>query len=126
MMVNWVFLIYYFLLFEEKRKNHNKHINNQNQEAFIVVIINYTFSVFLLCLLCKIIFFKKILTLRIKKYYFHFANRLTDFSLSRLWIRKINLVWPNVLFLELILCAILVTEEIEAHNLIQPFLLVSE
>ena len=36
---------------------YNKHINNQNQEEFIVIIINYTFSVILLCLLCKIIFF---------------------------------------------------------------------
>ena len=53
------FLVYYFLLFEEKEIKHNKHINNQNQEAFIVIIINYTFSIFLLCLLCKIIFFKK-------------------------------------------------------------------
>ena len=53
------FLVYYFLLFEEKEIKHNKHINNQNQEASIVIIINYTFSIFLLCLLCKIIFFKK-------------------------------------------------------------------
>ena len=34
-----------------------------------------------------------------------------------------NLVSPNVLFLELLLCAVLVSHEIEAHNLIQPFLL---
>ena len=32
----------------------------------------------------------------------------------------------NVLSLELILCAILVSEEIEAHSIIQPFFLVSE
>ena len=32
----------------------------------------------------------------------------------------------NVLFLELILCAVLVSQEIEGHNLIQSFLLVSE
>ena len=51
-------LIYYFLLFEEKEIKHNKHINNQNQEAFIVIIINYIFSVFLLCFLCETIFLK--------------------------------------------------------------------
>ena len=33
-------------------------MNNQNQETLIVIIMNYTFSVFLLCLLCKIIFLK--------------------------------------------------------------------
>ena len=38
------FLIYYFLLFEAKKMEHNKHINNPNQEAFIVIITNYTFS----------------------------------------------------------------------------------
>ena len=38
---------------------HNKHIVNQNLEAFTVITINYTFSVFLLCLVCKIIFFFK-------------------------------------------------------------------
>ena len=53
------FLIYYFLLFEEIEIKHNKHINNLNQEAFIVIIINYTFSVFIMCLLCKILFSKK-------------------------------------------------------------------
>ena len=31
---------------KKKRIKHNKHINNQNQEAFIVIIISYTFSVF--------------------------------------------------------------------------------
>ena len=48
-----------FCFFRKKEIKYNKHINNQNQEAFIVIIINYTFSVFLLCLLCEIIFLKK-------------------------------------------------------------------
>ena len=48
-----------FCFLKKKEIKHNKHINNQNQEAFIVIVTNYTFSVFLLCLLCKIIFFKK-------------------------------------------------------------------
>ena len=25
---------------------HDKHLNNQNQKAFIIIVINYTFSVF--------------------------------------------------------------------------------
>ena len=57
------FLIYYFLLFEKKeRKKEIKqqtYINNQNQEAFIVITTNYKLQVFLLCLLCKILFFEK-------------------------------------------------------------------
>ena len=53
------FLSYYFLVFDKKEIKRSKHTNNQNQEAFIVIITNYTFSVFLLCLLCKIIFVKK-------------------------------------------------------------------
>ena len=99
-----------FCFLKKKEIKHNKHINNQNQEVFIVIVINYTFSVFLLCLLYKIIFFKKILTLRIKQYYFYFANRSTlFFSLSCPQTKKINLVSPNVLFLELILCTVLVS-----------------
>ena len=31
-------------------------MNNQNQEAFIVITISYILQVFLLCLLCKILF----------------------------------------------------------------------
>ena len=51
------FLIYCFLLFE-KNKNKKPHkfqtyINNQNQEAFIVIMINYKLQLFFLCLLCK-------------------------------------------------------------------------
>ena len=42
---------------KKKEIKHKKHINKQNQEAFIVVIINYRFIVFLLCWLCKIIFY---------------------------------------------------------------------
>ena len=40
-------IIFYFM--KKKEIKHNKHINKQNQEAFIVVIINYRFIVFLLC-----------------------------------------------------------------------------
>ena len=50
-------ITFYFL--KKKEIKHNNRINKQSQEAFIVIIINYTFRVFLLCLLCKIIFFKK-------------------------------------------------------------------
>ena len=46
-----------FCFLQKIEIKYNKHINNQNQEEFIVIIINYTFSVILLCLLCKIIFF---------------------------------------------------------------------
>ena len=74
-----VFFIYYFLLFEKKETKHNTHINNLNQKAFLVIIINYTFSVFLLCLLCKIIFFWKTLTPRIKWYCFYFTYPFTLF-----------------------------------------------
>ena len=55
MLANWLFIILCF--FKKKEIKHNKHINKENQEAFILIIKNYTFSVFLLCLLCKIIFF---------------------------------------------------------------------
>ena len=47
MLTNWLFLksiIFYFL--KKKEIKHNKHINNQNQKAFFVIIINYTFSFF--------------------------------------------------------------------------------
>ena len=54
---------FYSLLFSSLLKKneikHNEHINNQNQEVFIVIVINHTFGVFPLCLLCKMIFFKK-------------------------------------------------------------------
>ena len=52
------FLIYYFLLLE-KKINKQTYINNENQEAFIVVIINYKLQVFLLRLLYKMLFIKK-------------------------------------------------------------------
>ena len=48
-----------FSFLKKKEIKHNKHINNQNQETFIAIIINYTFRIFLLRLLCKRIFFKK-------------------------------------------------------------------
>ena len=35
------FLIYYFLLLEKNKKQNTKNLyNNQNQEAFIVIIVN--------------------------------------------------------------------------------------
>ena len=49
-----------------RSKIYQTHIDNQNQEAFIVIIMNYKLPIFLLYLLCKILFFKKKLTLRIK------------------------------------------------------------
>ena len=48
-----------FCFLKKKEIKQNKHINNQNQEAFIVIMMNYTFSIYLLFLLCKIIYFKK-------------------------------------------------------------------
>ena len=38
-----IFLVYYFLLFEKKKKKQNitTYLNNQNQNAFAVIIINY-------------------------------------------------------------------------------------
>ena len=48
-------LIYYFLLFEKKERK--EEIKHENQEVFIVIIINYKLRVFLLCLPCKILFF---------------------------------------------------------------------
>ena len=51
---HWLFLIYFFFFFffflfcylKKKEIKHNEHINNHNQEAFIVIIINYVFRVF--------------------------------------------------------------------------------
>ena len=45
---------------KKKKRNKTKQtfINNQSQEAFIFIKINYKLRIFLLCLLCKI-FFKK-------------------------------------------------------------------
>ena len=40
--------------------------------------------------------------------------------------KKNNVGLLNAMFQEIIWCAVLVSQEIEAHNLIQPFLLVSE
>ena len=97
------FNLLFSAFWKKKEIKHNKHINNQNQEAFIVIITNYIFRGFLLCLLCKIIVFFKIPTLRIKQYYFYFSDRLTLFFrfLSRR-PKKVSFVSPNVLFLELI------------------------
>ena len=57
---------------------------------------------------------------------FLFCRLTLFFSLSCRLTKKINLVLPNVLFLKLILCAVLASKEIEAHNHIQSFLPVSE
>ena len=68
-------------IFEEKK--NNKHINNQKQEAFILIITNDTFSVLFLCLLCKIIFFLKNIESKNQIILFYSAERLTlFFSLS--------------------------------------------
>ena len=61
-LTNWIFLIYYcFLKKEKKRRNKTwqNYINNQNEEAFIVIIINYKLRVFLLYFLRKTLFLKK-------------------------------------------------------------------
>ena len=53
------FLNYYFVfLFLIKEIKQQTYINNQNQEAFIVIILNYKLQVFPLCLLCKILLSK--------------------------------------------------------------------
>ena len=46
---------------KKKKRNKTKQtfINNQSQEAFISIKLNYKLRIFLLCLLCKILFFKK-------------------------------------------------------------------
>ena len=36
----------FFCFLKKKEIEHNKHINNQHQEAFMVLIINYTFAFF--------------------------------------------------------------------------------
>ena len=56
------FLNLIFSAFWKKKRRHKtwqSYINNQNQETFIVIIINYKLRVFLLCLICKILFLKK-------------------------------------------------------------------
>ena len=50
---------FFFYFLKKKEMQHKTHINNQKQEAFMVIIISYTFSIFLLCLLYKKIFFEK-------------------------------------------------------------------
>ena len=77
------FIIDYFLLSAFcKKKKRNKmlqtFINNQNQETFIVITINYKLQVFSSVLTLQNINFKKMLTLKIK-WYFHFADRPTLF-----------------------------------------------
>ena len=67
-----------FCFLKKKETKHNKYINNQNQEAFIVTIIIIHLALFFCVYFFKIIFLKKILARRIK-YYFYFANRLTLF-----------------------------------------------
>ena len=60
-LANWIFLIYYFLLFQTKRiKTQQTYIKNQkNQKAFIVIIINQKLRGFFVCLLCKKYYFLK-------------------------------------------------------------------
>ena len=41
------------------QNNQIDPINNQNQEVFIVIIINHKLRVCFLCLLCKILFLEK-------------------------------------------------------------------
>ena len=98
-MANWFFFssyyfqllfssYYFFIIF--KMSNITKLCKQPNQE----VIINYKLQAFLLCVLCKILFFKKIRTLRIK-YYFYFADRPTLFFAVLPIDQKINLLLPN-------------------------------
>ena len=60
-LANWLFWDLLLSAFFKKKKEmkQNTYTNNQNQEAFIVLIINYKLRVFLLCLLCKILCLKK-------------------------------------------------------------------
>ena len=51
--------IFFWFSLKKKQTKLNKHTNNQNQQAFILIIMNYTFRVFILCLPFKIIFLKK-------------------------------------------------------------------
>ena len=57
---------------------------------------------------------------------FSFCQRLTLLFCGYSRRQKINLVSPNVLFLELDLSAVLVSSEIETQNFIWLFFLVSE
>ena len=85
-MAKQLFLNLLFSTFWIKTKlKHNKHISNQNQKAFIIIIINYTFSVF-----------QKIPTPR-NKYHFYFAHRLTLFfhCLTR---RPKKLTWCHLMY----------------------------
>ena len=52
-------IIFCFLKKKKRNKTKQTFINNQSQEAFIFIKINYKLRIFLLCLLCKILFFKK-------------------------------------------------------------------
>ena len=52
---------------------------------------NYQLQVFLLCLICRILFLKKNATLRIKQYHFYCADRSTGvFLLSCLQTKKLT------------------------------------
>ena len=66
------FFIYYFVLFERKKKKmtHNKLIQTTKTKKHLS--FNILFAM-------QNIIFKKIPTLRIKWYYFYFADRLTLF-----------------------------------------------
>ena len=46
------------MLFEEKEVKHNKHLNNQNQKAFIVIIININLAFFFCVFHAKVHFLK--------------------------------------------------------------------
>ena len=90
-----VFKSIIFCFLKKKEVKHNKTKTKKP-----IIIINYTFSVFLLCLLCKIIFFWKILTLRIKQFIFLFPTNWPCIFFAVFPVdQKIYLVSP-VLFLE--------------------------
>ena len=72
----WPFGFFFYFIFcflkkkKKKRKKRNKtkqtYINNQNQEAFIVIIINYKLRVFFSVFAMQNVIFKKVATRRIK------------------------------------------------------------
>ena len=90
-------IIFCFLKKNNKRrsKTQQTYINNQNQEAFIFIIINLKLQVFLLC---QNIIFEKIPTLWIKWHYFYFADRPTLFFCYFPRRPKINLALPKSIF----------------------------
>ena len=71
-MADWFFfsIIFCFLKTKKKRKKRNKtkqtYINNQNQEAFTVIIISYKLRGFFSVFAMQNVIFKKVATRRIK------------------------------------------------------------